>query len=88
MKLLHAGSSMMSVNYSSAACLPACLPATRVVNLRDVVNDVYEFHGVTNLGNFVIYFALANLVRERPNMRVEHVCVCACTRACICVRVD
>ncbi|GAX85641.1 hypothetical protein CEUSTIGMA_g13056.t1 [Chlamydomonas eustigma] len=34
----------------------------RVVDLQDIVRDVHEYHGVSTLGYFVVYFALANMV--------------------------
>ena len=31
----------------------------RVVNVKDVIDDVYEYHGISDLGWFLIYTALA-----------------------------
>ena len=35
------------------------------VDLNDVLRDVSEYHGVTRLGYFIIYFALFNMVGMR-----------------------
>jgi hypothetical protein len=51
-------------------------PTCRGVDMAEVVQDVYEYHGASELSIFILYFIVGNLVKLWHYILMDAICAC------------